>query len=163
MIKKVSWVSLTLLALVVLSVMPVLAQGESYMDIERVPIVPSLWNPCAGEEIRLEGYLQFVSHTTVDDNWVIHSQMHVTPQNVVGEGLSTGAEYRFSGVVNIDENFHWLPESDTSAETFTLIDQHRFIAKGVSENTVMQESIHFTIDANGELTVLRHDEKLICQ
>jgi hypothetical protein len=159
--KKIGLVWLTVLALAVLTVPPVLAQAETYTDIERVPIVPSLWNPCAEEQVRLEGNIQFVSHTTIDANGGIHSQVQVTPQNVAGVGLLTGAEYRFSGAVTDSANFRWQPGD--SAETFTLVDQHRFIALGVSENTVMQETFHVTINANGDLTVLREDTKLICQ
>lgn len=159
--KKIGFVWLTVLALAVLTVPPVLAEAETFTDIERVPIIPSLWNPCTREQVRLEGDIQFVSHATFDQDGGIHSQVQVTPQNVIGVGLSTGAEYRFSGAVTSSENFHWQPGD--SAETFTLVDQHRFIAKGVSENTVMQETFHVTINANGDLTVLRYDEKLICQ
>jgi hypothetical protein len=159
--KKIGLVWLTVLALAVLTVPPALAGAGTYTDIERVPILPSLWNPCVGEEVRLEGDIQFVSRTTIDANGGVHSQVQVTPQNVVGVGLSTGAEYRFSGAVTSSENFRWQPGD--SAETFTLVDQHRFIAKGVSENTVMQETFNVTVNANGDLTVLRYDEKLICQ
>jgi hypothetical protein len=157
--KKIGLVWLTLLALAVLTVPPVLAQAETFTDIERVPIIPSLWNPCAGEQVRLEGDIQFVSHATFDQDGGVHFRMEVTPQNVVGTGLDTGTEYRFSGVVSIGEN--WTHSQ--SAETFTLVDQHRFIAKGQDGNTVMQETVQVIFNANGELTVQRGDVKLICQ
>ena len=161
MIKKTSLLSLTVLALAMFTVSLAPAQASGPTQIEKFPFEEELWNPCADEWVRLQGTLQVVSRSVEDENGGEHFSVHVTPQNIVGEGLSTGAEYRFSGVVNEVVNWSWPPTD--RPETVTSIDQHRFIAKGTSENTVMQEMFHFTINVNGELTGFRYEFQLKCQ
>ena len=161
MIKKTSLLSLTVLALAMFTASLAPAQASGPTQIEKFPFEEELWNPCADEWVHLEGTLQVVSRWVEDENGGEHFGVHVTPQNFVGEGLSTGAEYRFSGVVNEVVNWSWPPAN--RPETVTFIDQHRFIAKGASENSVMQEMFHFTINANGELTGFRYEFQLKCQ
>jgi hypothetical protein len=150
---------LFVLVLLVSTVSPVGAEAFAYTESEQIPIVPSIWNPCANEWVHLDGYLHIVTHVTFDDEGGLHFREEVNPQNVVGEGLTTGAIYRFSGTVSVVENLRW----DHSAETFTWIDQHRYIAQGSDANGVMQETFHATINANGEVTAVVDDFKMICQ
>jgi hypothetical protein len=116
-------------------------------------------NPCTGESVLIEGYFHEVFHLTFDGNGGLLFRGQLNPQNVVGTGLSTGATYRFSGTVNEVERF----AAADGAVSLTFIDQHHFIAKGVSENTVMQETLHLTINANGEVTSEVENLVLQCQ
>jgi hypothetical protein len=158
-VKKVGWVWLILSVLTFFSVTTVLAQAGTYTDSERYPFSQHMLNPCNGETIAFDGYLHETWHLTVDDNGGFHFRLQINPQNVVGEGLTTGATYRFSGTVNEVQNF----QSAQEAANFTFIDQHRYIARGVSGNTVMQERYHVTVNANGDVTVDLVDLALICQ
>lgn len=159
MFKKVGLIWLVLSVLMVVSASPVLADAETYTDSGGYEFSQVVLNPCNGEMISLEGDLHEVWHLTFDGNGGFHFHLQINPQNIVGEGLTTGATYRFSGTVNELYNF----QSTQDAANFTFIDQHRYIARGVSENTVMQERYHVTINASGEVVVDLVDVELICQ
>jgi hypothetical protein len=159
MIKKIGLIWLPVLVVTVLAASPVLAQAYAETDNERFAIQMVLSNPCADEHVLIEGYFHEVFHMTFPESGGALFRMLLNPQNVVGVGLSTGAKYRFSGTVSDVARF----VADNGAQTFTLINQHHFIAKGVSENTVMLETVHVTINADGEVTSALDDVKLKCQ
>jgi hypothetical protein len=158
--RKIITLSLAVLALAVFAAPPMAALANSPAQIERFPINEDLWNPCAEEWVHLEGTLQLMVRWSLDAAGGRHYTLTVTPQNVSGVGLTTGAEYRFSGVVTESESWTWPSDR---AETWTWIDQHRFIATGVSENTVMQELLHVTFNTNGEITAVQYQEEIKCQ
>jgi hypothetical protein len=161
--KKMTLVWLFLLALLVSTASPAGAEALTFTENEQIPIVDSIWNPCANEWVDLEGYLHVMTHATLDENGGLHFREEANPQNVVGEGLTTGAIYQFSGTVSTVENLRWEPEWDHNAQTFTWIDQHRYIAQGSAQNGVMQETFHVTINSNGEVTTIIDDFTMICQ
>jgi hypothetical protein len=158
MFRKLPVLSILILALALFAIAPV--QASEPVEIERFPFEEEIWNPCAEEWVELEGTLQFVSHWAEDENGGVHLLFQVVPQNIRGVGHSTGAEYRFSGSVIEVDNFTWYGVD--RAETFTFIDQHRFIAQGASENGVLMETVHITMDANGEHTI-RYEFRMQCQ
>jgi hypothetical protein len=159
MIKKIGLTGLMLLVVTTLTASPVLAQAETYTESERYPVHFEIWNPCTEEDVLIDGYFHEMFHVTVSEDGRLLLRGQLNPQNVVGVGLDTGAQYRFSGTVNEVDHF----AVGTGAETYTFIDQHHFIAKGVSENTVMQETVHFTRNANGEMTSALENLILKCQ
>jgi hypothetical protein len=160
MIRQITWIGLVVLALVALTASPVLAQADTYTEIEQEPIASQLWNSCANEWVRLDGYLHILEHVTRTPDGATLYQLEVNPYNVFGEGLSSGIEYRFSGLVNELVKF---PYPNPGATIFSWTEQHSFISQGDSQNLVMQETIRLILNDNGELTVDVYDVKLKCQ
>lgn len=159
MFKKTVLLSLVVLAVLAFNASPVLADSRS--EIDRYPLSLIIYNPCANEDVLVEGTLLSVERWYEDANGGWHASFHITPQNFTGVGLTSGAEYVFSGTVH--EMFTWNWPNIDRAETETFIDQHRLISKGVSENSVIQETYHFTLNANGDGVTFHYDLKIMCQ
>jgi hypothetical protein len=112
-----------------------------------VPISRDVVVPKTGDTVHLSGTLHIVLETTVDSAGGIHFMEHIQPQGVSGVDLTTGAKYQGTGVTQV----HTIVPSN-GAGNFTLIDNFRIIGQGPDNNYTVHETLHFTTNANGDMT-----------
>ena len=118
---------------------------------QQVPFAQIVFVPCAnngaGEPVLISGTLHILQHQTLSDAGNLHIKVHFQPQGASGVGLVTGDEYRATGVTQEELNLNGpLPFTDT------FINNFRIIGQGPDNNLLVHQTIHFTINANGELT-----------
>ena len=109
----------------------------------------------AGETVTISGSLHVVSHTTVNDAGHVLIMTHFQPQGITGTGSVSGDRYRATGVTRSTFRGR-VGESDTYVNNFLLI------GPGPNNNYTVHETFHFTINANGELTVVTGDLRIDC-
>jgi hypothetical protein len=124
-----------------------LAQAVTYTNSVRVPINLADINPCTGDGVYLTGYLHILTHTTVDEQGGVHVLSHFNPQQVSGTSTS-GIEYR--GVGKTTTQFNQL--SGGLPVTFTYVNTFNLISTDATENVLVHQTYHITINENGEVT-----------
>ena len=142
--------SLTTMALLVLAftATDAAAQAES----QKIPFAQVAFVPCAdggaGENVLIEGTLHILSKFSFDANGGVHVKLHFQPQGATGTGLSTGDVYHATGVTQetLNINASGLPITNTFINSFKII------GEGPNNNLLIQETVHVTINENGELT-----------
>jgi hypothetical protein len=106
------------------------------------------WVPCAadgaGEYVIISGILHDMYHFTMDDTGGYHLVLHSQPMGVKGVGETTGDIYQGTGVYQDVYN-------GVVGETGTLIDVYQMIGQGPGNNFKVHETLHVTVNANGEL------------
>ena len=116
-----------------------------------VPFAQLVAVPCAnggaGELVLVEGILHIQQHITINNNRAT-VKTHVQPQGADGVGQTTGDSYQGVGVTQ---------EVDTIALTggaseFTFINNFRLIGQKAGNNLQEHQTIHVTINANGDVT-----------
>jgi hypothetical protein len=138
-------------ATVALTAGAALAQAETVTVNERTTQVEELENPCTGEPITFETTLHTISHMTTTEEGGLHLSSHF---NVQGVGVSpSGAKYVIN---NVESTIANLPSGvEQGPITFTFEDVIMVLRQGESvpeEDFIVRGIIHFTINANGELT-----------
>lgn len=112
-------------------------------------------NPCNGEPVQLQAELDLTIHRTTDASGGFH--MHITSNiHGTGVGLVTGAEYRLNSVATSSFNTN-------GATNRTLWQDAVLVGQGNVPNFLFQETEHFTINANGDVTVDFEHEFTKCQ
>jgi hypothetical protein len=126
------------------------ARATVFKDNVRVPFETIVFVPCAaggvGEEVYLSGTLHFLFRTTFDNRSGFHSKFHAQPQGLGGIGLTTGDKYRGTGVTQDQFN-------GKVGSTYTFVNNFRIIGQGPGNNLLIHETLHVTVNANGEVTV----------
>lgn len=159
--KFVPTIALTLLALL-LTVAPVSA-GAIVTRTETVVLQDGIWTdeyeengvnydncPDADiEDIHVQGSYTIKTATVLDGNGGAHSRFHFNWAGITGTGLTSGDTYVVPQVISNTDYYHQggLPANGTSTLTFQLV------SKGSGENVRVKGVWHFTLNANGELTV----------
>lgn len=124
------------------------------------PISLVAYVPCAaggaGELILLSGTLHELYNVTVDANGTTHVKVHVQPQRLTGDGLTTGDRFQGTGVTQYQEKFG-------GTNTFTYVNNFRMIGQGAGNNLLVHENIHVTVNANGEVTSNHDNLSIECR
>ena len=128
----------------------------------RIPLDLVVFVPCAaggaGELVALSGTLHVLTHVTESPTGNLHLKAHFQPQGVSGVGLTTGDKYQGTGVTQRQTNINGpLPFTDT------FINNFRIIGQGPDNNFTVHQTIHFTVNANGEVTAEVVNTKVECQ
>jgi hypothetical protein len=113
-------------------------------------------NGGAGEDVTLSGTLHDVFHVTINGNKFV-LKTHDQPQGVTGVGAITGDIYHATGVTQ---------ETTTSGLvgfTDAFVNSFKIIGPGPSNNVLIQGVVHFTVNANGTLTVARDQFTAECR
>ena len=76
----------------------------------------------------------------------IHVKVQFQPQDLSGVGQITGDKYQGTGVS------HWHSNVKVG-ENYTLVENFRIIGQGSGNNYLVHITFHFTVNANGILTV----------
>jgi hypothetical protein len=115
---------------------------------QSIPFAQITFVPCAaggaGELVLLEGTLHVLITETVNGSNA-SLKVHFQPQGATGTGLTTGDTYRATGVTQ---------EHTAVGPTFsdTFINNFKIIGPGPDNNLLIHETVHVTLNANGELT-----------
>jgi hypothetical protein len=127
------------------------AQAITSTTNDFVPFAQLVFVPCAdggaGEFVFISGTLHIQTHVTINDNHATVKN-HFQPQGATGVGLSTGDTYRAVGVTQVQQT---IP-LDNGAATFTFINNFRLIGPGPNNNLQVHQTVHQTVNANGEVT-----------
>ena len=101
------------------------------------------------EDIHVQGYYTIRTQTVLDGNGGVHSRFHFNWAGITGTGLTSGDTYVVPQVISNTDYYHQggLPANGTGTLTFQLV------SKGSRENVRVKGVWHFTLNANGELTV----------
>ncbi len=114
---------------------------------DRTDINLTVFIPCAeggaGEIVDLTGPLHTLISFTINGNNV-SGFFHFQPQGITGTGETTGAKYQATGVTQERNNF-------------------RIIGQGPGNNFLVHETLHFTINADGTVTVFHDNFSVDCK
>ena len=127
---------------------PLAINGEVITRSE-MPLDTVVSNPCAvngqGELVKLSGEVHAVFVVTSDANGGRHISTHFNNQGVSGVGLTTGHKYQGTG----DNRFS--SSSRAAMSEFTFVNNFHVISTGAARNLLLHETVHVTINANGEV------------
>ena len=130
--------------------MPALAKADTVTTNVKYHVEWTKWVPCAmdgaGEDVTLSGEMHKVYHVTVNDGrGSVHIINHCQPQGISGIGLTSGDKYQATGATLSSFN-GWvgIPETD--------VNNYRIIGQGPGNNFLVHETVHITVNANGEVT-----------
>ncbi len=130
-------------------VTPQTDNGEVIQRID-VPIDTDVMVPCAaggqGEIVALSGVVHMVFSVTTDASGGLHVDTHSNNQGVSGSGITTGDKYQATGGNRFSSN------TNGAASEFTFVDSFQLIGQGPGNNLVIHETVHMTINANGDVT-----------
>lgn len=153
--------SAVLLALALVPTPRTAAQAETFTSNDFVPFNATVFVPCAnggaGEDVDLSGTIHEQFHITINKNRV-SIKSHFQPQGVSGVGQTTGDTYRAVGVTQEHQS---LPLTNGAAN-FTFINNFRIIGQGPGNNFQVHQTIHVTVNANGEVTSEVINESISC-
>ena len=148
-IPKVMWCICTLLASMIVPA------NAAVQENDTTEINLTIFIPCAaggaGETVDLTGPLHTLITFTVNGNNV-SGFFHFQPQGISGTGETSGAKYQATGVTQ--ESFKNSLQNGQANETF--VNNFRIIGQGPGNNFLVHETLHFTINADGAVTV-SHD------
>lgn len=157
---KVLVMALLVMLLAAVLIAPVGAKADTITYSISYPLDLSVFNECAdggnGEIVELSGNMHEVFHVTLDGKGGLHVKTHINPQGVSGVGLTTGAKYQGVGVTQDKLNAK-------TGETFTYVNNYRIIGQGPGNNFMLHENIHFTVNANGEVTASHENFSATCR
>ena len=162
--RPVIWKSLfltfTLVLMTVLTVAPASARATTITDNVQISIDIVAFVPCVaggdGEYVFFSGTLHGVSVTTIDDTGVFHTQLHFQPQGISGDGLTTGANYQWTGATQASFNGQVGYEN-------TFINNYRVIGEGPNNNLLIHQTFHATAQPDGEVTIVVDDYSVECK
>ena len=152
-------IGITLLTLSLAAV--AFSQALAITTNDFVPFALSAFVPCAnggaGETVLVQGTLHVEQHITINGNRA-NIRSHFQPQGADGVGQITGDVYNAVGVTQ-DQNS--IPISNGAFE-FTAINNFRLIGQKTDNNLQVHQSVHVTIDANGNVTTVIDHESIDC-
>jgi hypothetical protein len=125
--------------------------------VEDFDIVVPAAEGCSGEDVHIFGTLDLIVQTTTDSRGGLHVVFHLTP-HLTGVGLSTGLEYNAVGPTQIVTFVDGAGPRVTAA-----VNVIRLTSPGSSDNLVITETIHVTVNANGATTVDFDNVRAACR
>jgi hypothetical protein len=138
---------------------PAAAQSRPFTVNIRFPVQIGVFVPCAnggaGEGVILTGILHEQFHVTEFADGTFFLKIHDQPQNIKGVGDATGAIYMATGVTQ--SRF-----KSTGRQT-TFINNFRIIGQGRGNNFLVQQLMHVTVNANGQITAEFDGARVDCK
>jgi hypothetical protein len=141
------------------------AAAASLAGMDRVNInIPTQFhaqNPCAGgrfgEIVVFTGNQHLVFFESSMSNGHLNSKLQWNADDVTGIGQYTGFTYRATGVTQE----HTITDV-TLPYDFTMINNYHIIGQGQATDMDLHETMHVTIDANGNLSAWVTDYNFSC-
>ena len=157
---RLSLLTVAMLMVAVLGPSSALAAADSFTVSQKFPIDIVVFIPCAaggaGEYVELTGSLHDLFHVTFTPGGSYRFSVVDNPQGISGTGFTTGVKYQGTGITR--DNFGGRVGFE---ETF--VNNFRIIGQGSSNNYLVHENLHVTINANGTLTVFRDNFSVECK
>ena len=135
------------------------APGNHAKDVivEDFDIVVPAAEGCSGEDVHVFGTLDITIQTATDSRGGLHAVFHLTP-HLTGVGLSTGLEYNAVGPTQ----FVTFLDA-TGPRVSAAVNVIQLVSPGSSDNLVIKETIHVTVNARGATTVEFDNVKAACR
>src|ERR1044072_8816143 len=160
--KRKSTFTLAITLLILSMAGAALAQALAITVNQFVPFALVAFVPCAnggaGERGLVEGGLHLQDHITINNNRAT-IKTHAQPQGASGVGLTTGDIYSATGVTQEQDS---IPIVNGAFE-FTFINNFRIIGQGPNNNFLVHQTIHQTVNANGEVTTFIDNTSVECR
>lgn len=138
------------------------SQAVAITTNQFVPFAQAVLVPCAnggaGEIVLIEGTLHLQEHVTINNNRV-NLKIHAQPQGATGVGQITGDVYHGTGVTQEQDSFSLT----NGAFEFTFINNFRIIGPGPGNNAQTHQTVHVTINANGDITSTVDNLSIECE
>jgi hypothetical protein len=133
------------------------AQAVQFTDNEFIPF--TLTAEGCGDVIEISGTLHVLIHVTFDDAGGVTVKQHFQPQGATGVGLVSGATYQATGVTQ---------ETDTDNGPgpqfeFTFVNNFKIISQGTTPNFLVHDTVHVTVNNNGEITAEVTNSSVECR
>jgi hypothetical protein len=129
---------------------------------DKTDISLGVYIPCAaggtGEVVDLSGPLHTLVSFTINGNNV-SGYFHFQPQGISGTGETTGEKYQATGVTQ--ESFKNSFQNGQANSTY--VNNFRIIGQGPGNNFLVHETLHFTINAKGAVTVFHDNFSVACK
>jgi hypothetical protein len=124
----------------------------------RFPVDGTALSDCGGEAVLVTGSFHRVLTITDDHAGGFHVNDHMDYTGLQGTGVNSGSKYVAQQIVSVNFNVPGPTVGFEVTQTmmFTLIGQ------GTAPNEVLTALIHYTIDANGELTTYVDNFRVKC-
>jgi hypothetical protein len=131
----------------------IMAQATTTTTNQILPLNTTVTG-CDGQVVTLSGDIHIVTHVTTDASGGMHIVEHSNYQNVSG----TGGAITYRGVSSNSTVFNnSMPQSE-----FTVVDQVLLISQGSTDNLQIHVTMHFTINANGQVTAVVENVRAEC-
>jgi hypothetical protein len=118
--------------------------------------------PCAaqgaGEIVDLAGPLHTVISFAINGNNV-SGYYHFQPQGIAGVGETSGEKYQATGIT--EESFKNSFQNGQANDTY--VNNFKIIGQKSGNNYLVHETLHFTINSNGSVTVFHDNFSVVCQ
>ena len=150
--KRIAIIGLVVVALMLAFALP--AQAEVLVN-EKIPVTWMVVIPCSGEMVVLEGFMHHKEAVTNDGAGGFHVTISDQPMGLQGVG-TFGNKYNGVGVTRSTHNMK-------VGEVYTFVNNYRMIGAGKAPNFSVHETVHYTINANGEVTVDFVKAKITCK
>jgi hypothetical protein len=124
-----------------------------------IPISLPVYIPCVPESVTLTGNLHVLTSVTVDGNSGLHVDILANPQGISGTGSVTGDKYQGTGETRTGFN---VGPAGFPFET-TFVNNFKIIGQGTGNNYIVHDTIHLTIDANGNVTATVTNTSVDCK
>jgi hypothetical protein len=114
-------------------------------------------NACTGEPFHYSQPWHIVAHTDIgpDGEEFVTSQ-HINSQRTIGVGLDTGDRYEVNEIINSMDHPFNAAHPSTGETEFHVIDT------GSGDDFFLRETLHETINANGEISVFVENGTVRC-
>ena len=156
------WIALPhLLIIMALTLVgPAIARAEARVlkDTVIAPFNFTAFYECAEEAIAITGELRITTMMVVDASGAIHGRFTLVPVNVRGVGLTSGITYKAVGGER-----DTFTSAANGAFTFNYTSMFNLVSQGSTDNLQAFVTNHFTVDANGDVTVERFDVRAECR
>ena len=158
---KTNLARVTVCLVAVLAIMIVPANAAVQVN-DKTDISLTVFIPCAaggaGEIVDLSGPLHVLISFTINGSNV-RGKFHFQPQGISGTGETTGVKYQATGVTQ--ESFKASLQNGQA--NFTFVNNFRIIGQGPGNNFLVHETLHFTINADGTVTVFHDNFSIDCK
>jgi len=125
-----------------------------------IPLAQIAFVPCAaggvGELVALSGRIHILMTETTDSAGGQHFAIHFNPAGISGFGLDTDDRYRANGITR--ESFNVNADGFPFVSTFV----NHFHLVGMGGNLKIHNTIHVTIDQNGDLAANVDNSSVTC-
>jgi len=140
-----------------LSLSAVTSQTNAEIPIDLFVFVPCA-NGGAGELIVVSGPLHVLFQVTISNTGNVLLYAHFQPQGISGTGSVTGDKYQATGITQSTNTF-----STPFPITSTFVNNFYMIGQGPDNNFKVHETLHYTINANGEVTSFVDNFSVTCK
>ena len=156
------WIALLhLLVMMALALVgPAIARAEARVlkDTVIAPFNFTAFYECAEEAITITGELRITTMMVVDASGAIHGRFTLVPVNVRGVGLTSGITYKAVGGER-----DTFTSAANGAFTANFTSMFNLVSQGSTDNLQAFITSHFTVNANGDVTVENFDFRAECR